>query len=105
MTDNSQDNKRIAKNTLFMGIRMIIVLGITFYSSRVILDALGVTDYGVYNAVASFVAMFLFLKTSLANGIQRFFNFELGKNGTSGSSKATHVQITARSSFWHLPTG
>lgn len=93
MTDNSQDNKRIAKNTLFMGIRMIIVLGITFYSSRVILDALGVTDYGVYNAVASFVAMFLFLKTSLANGIQRFFNFELGKNGTSGSNKVYNTAL------------
>lgn len=93
MSDNTKDNKRIAKNSLFMGIRMIIVLGITFYSSRVILDALGVIDYGVYNAVASFVAMFLFLKTSLANGIQRFFNFELGKNGTSGSNKVYNTAL------------
>ena len=66
---------------------MVIVLAITFYSSRVILDTLGIEDYGIYNAVASFVAMFTFINTSLTNGIQRFYNFELGKNGVEGSNK------------------
>lgn len=93
MSDNSQNNKRIAANSLFMGIRMVIVLAITLYSSRVILNALGVIDYGIYNAVASFVAMFSFLNSSLSNGIQRFYNFELGKNGISGSNKVYNTAI------------
>lgn len=93
MSDNSQNNKRIAKNSLFMGIRMVVVLAITLYSSRVVLNALGVVDYGIYNAVASFVAMFSFLNSSLSNGIQRFFNFELGKNGISGSNKVYNTAL------------
>lgn len=93
MADNSQNNKRIAKNSLFMGIRMIIVLAITLYSSRIILNSLGVIDYGIYNAVASFVAMFTFLNTSLTNGIQRFYNFEYGKNGTAGSEKVFNTAL------------
>lgn len=93
MSENSQNNKRIAKNSIFMGIRMLIVLAITLYSSRIILQALGVVDYGVYNAVASFVAMFSFLNSSLSNGIQRFFNFELGKNGIPGSNKVYNTAL------------
>lgn len=87
MTDITANNKRIAKNTLFMSVRMVIVLLITLYTSRVILDILGVVDYGIYNVVAGFVAMFTFLNTSLSNGIQRFYNFELGRNGITGAKK------------------
>ena len=70
-----------------MSIRMVIVLLITLYTSRVILDVLGVVDYGIYNVVAGFVTMFTFLNTSLSNGIQRFYNFELGRNGVDGAKK------------------
>lgn len=80
MIDNSS-NKRIAKNSIFLSIRMVIVLCISLYTTRAILDALGVVDYGVYNVVCGFVAMFTFLNTSMSNGIQRFFNYELGRNG------------------------
>lgn len=93
MSDNVSSNKRIAKNSIFMGIRMVIVLAITLYSSRIILEALGIIDYGIYNAVASFVAMFTFLNTSLTNGIQRFYNFEYGKNGTKGSKKVFNAAL------------
>ena len=72
-------NKMIAKNTVFLGIRMVFVLLITLYTTRVVLSALGVVDYGVYTVVAGFVTMCAFISTSMANGIQRFFNFELGK--------------------------
>lgn len=76
-----QNNRRIAKNTLFLYIRMAIVMAINLYVTRAILDILGVADYGVYNVVCGIVSMFGFLNTSMANGIQRFYNFELGKNG------------------------
>lgn len=87
MNDTSADNKRIAKNTLFMSIRMVVVLVITLYTSRVILDVLGVVDYGIYNVVSGFVTMFTFLNISLSNGIQRFYNFELGRSGVDGVKK------------------
>ncbi len=87
MSDISANNKRIAKNTAMMTIRMVIVLGVTLYSSRILLDVLGVVDYGIYNVVAGFAAMLSFLNTSLSNGIQRFYNFELGKTGEDGAKK------------------
>lgn len=87
MSDNQSNNKRVAKNTLYLYLRMIIVMGITLYTTRALLAVLGVEDYGVYNVVCGFVSMFSFLNTSMANGTQRFYNYEIGKNGESGVSK------------------
>ena len=77
-------NRRIARNSVYMSIRMTVVLLVTLYTTRVVLHVLGVTDFGVYNIVCGFVSMFAFLNTSMSNGIQRFFNFELGRNETEG---------------------
>ena len=94
---NTEGNKRIAKNTLFLYIRLVFVLIISLYTSRVILHNLGVVDYGIYNVVAGFVSMFALLNTSLSNSTQRFYNFEKGKNGTEGMQKvfisAQYIQI------------
>lgn len=60
---------------------------VSLYTSRVVLQTLGVEDYGVYNVVCGFVSMFTFLNTSMSNGIQRFFNYEYGKNGTDGANR------------------
>lgn len=87
MPDNSSSNRRLAKNSIFLTIRMVVVLFISLYTTRVVLKVLGVEDYGVYNVVCGFVAMFAFLNTSMSNGIQRFFNYELGKNGEEGANK------------------
>ena len=84
MSDNTQANKRIAKNTAFLYVRMILVLFVSIYTTRVVLNALGVVDYGINNVVAGFVSMFAFLNTSMANGIQRFYNFTLGKKEEHG---------------------
>ncbi|MDD6400318.1 MAG: hypothetical protein PUG10_01745, partial [Lachnospiraceae bacterium] len=84
---------RIAKNSIFMSIRMVIVLLITLYSTRVVLDVLGVEDYGIYNVVCGFVSMFAFLNTSMSNGIQRFFNFELGRNGEEGAKNVYNTAV------------
>lgn len=79
MTDTAQNNKRIAKNTLLLYFRTIFILIISLYTSRVILNALGVEDYGIYNVVGGFVAMFSLLSGSLSSSISRFITFELGK--------------------------
>lgn len=79
MTDNSSNNKRIAKNTMFLYIRMAFVMLVTLYTVRVVLNTLGVIDYGIYNVVCGFVAMFGVLNTTLSSGINRFYNYELGK--------------------------
>ena len=92
MSTTTENNKRIAKNSILLSIRMIFVLCLTFYTTRVTLKALGVDDFGIYNVVCGFVSMFTFLNTSMSNGIQRFFNFELGKNGIDG---ARRVYVTS----------
>lgn len=73
------NNKRIAKNTLVLYVRTIIVMAITLYSSRVVLSSLGVTDFGIYNAVGGFVMFFMLLSSSLSAAISRYITFELGK--------------------------
>lgn len=77
---------------------MIIVMVITLYTTRALLAALGVEDFGIYNVVCGFVTMFSFLNTSMANGTQRFYNYEIGKNGENGIGKIfSHsivIQIT-----------
>lgn len=77
-------NTRIARNTLFLYIRMFFVLAVSLYTSRVILHTLGVSDYGVYNVVAGFVSMFGFLNVTLAASMQRFYNFEGTADGAAG---------------------
>ena len=87
MSNNQQNNKRIIKNTLLLAIRQVVVMVMALYVSRITLKVLGVTDFGIYNVVCGFVVMFTFLNAAFTTGIQRFFNYEYGKNGTKGSNK------------------
>ena len=87
MTDTSTNNKRIAKNTLLLYVRMVVVMLITLYTTRALLGVLGISDYGIYNVVCGLVSMFGFLNTSMANGVQRFYNYELGKGHQNQISK------------------
>lgn len=80
MTAQQSNNKRIAKNTLFLYTRMILIMLVTLYTSRVILAELGVEDYGIYNVVGGVVMMFSFLNACMSSSTQRFLTFELGKN-------------------------
>lgn len=73
------DNKRVAKNTLILYIRMLFLMGINLYTSRVVLVALGIEDYGVYNAVGGFITMFSMISSSLSAAISRFLTFMLGQ--------------------------
>ena len=90
---SAESNKRIARNSIYMSIRMTVVLLVTLYTTRVVLSVLGVTDFGVYNVVCGFVSMFVFLNTSMSNGIQRFFNFELGRNDIEGVKKVYNMAL------------
>lgn len=66
---------------------------ISLYTTRVVLNTLGITDYGIYNVVCGFVALFSFLNTSMSNGIQRFYNFEAGKNGIDAVTKVYQTSL------------
>ena len=79
MSDNSSNSKRIAKNTLLLYIRMVFMMLVSLYTSRVILEALGVEDYGIYNVVGGISSLFCFITASMSQGIQRYITFELGK--------------------------
>ena len=78
--DNIKNNKRIAKNTLLLYLRHIVVMLVSLYTSRVTLDVLGVTDYGIYNVVGAIVVLFSFLYQSLSFATQRYLSFYIGKN-------------------------
>lgn len=73
-------NLKIAKNTLFLYFRMLVMMVISLFTSRVVLATLGVTDYGIYNVVGGVVAMFGLFSGSITNSISRFLTFELGKH-------------------------
>lgn len=74
-------NKRIAKNTFFLYIRLGVIMLVKLYTSRVLLNVLGIDEYGVYNAVATFVISFSFISSPLITATQRFLNFDMGKGG------------------------
>ena len=78
MSDNIHNNKRVAKNTLYLYLRTLLVMAVTIYTSRVVLDVLGVGDYGIYNVVGGFVSMFSVLSGTLTAASQRFIAYELG---------------------------
>ena len=80
--DSQDNNKRIAKNTLLLYIRMFILLGVSLYTSRVVLQQLGVEDYGIYNVVGGVVAMLGFLKGSMSIGTQRFLAIAIAHQDT-----------------------
>ena len=97
-TQASDSNKRIAKNTLLLYFRMLFLMLVTLYTSRVVLSVLGVNDYGIYNVVGGIVAMFSVLSNSLTSAISRFITYELGNGNTERLRKvfstAVSVQLT-----------
>lgn len=80
MSDKTLNNKRIAKNTIFLYFRMIFIMVVSLFTSRVVLNTLGVEDYGIYNVVGGIVAMFGFLNASMSSSTQRYIAYALGKN-------------------------
>lgn len=78
MSEISSNNRRIAKNTLLLYIRMFFTMAVSLYTSRVVLDVLGVEDFGIYNVIGGVIAMFTFLNISMSGATSRFLTYELG---------------------------
>ena len=79
MHNSTANNKRIAKNTLLLYFRMLFMMAISLYTSRIVLSTLGFSDYGIYNVVGGFVALFTMVSGTMATATQRFISFEIGK--------------------------
>lgn len=92
-SDVSINNKRIAKNTMFLYIRMGISMLVGLYTSRIVLNALGVENYGIYNVVGSFIVAFTFISGPLGTATQRFLNFELGKGSDGKLNKVFNLSF------------
>lgn len=85
--DSQTDNKRIAKNTLVLYIRAFIMMAIGLFTSRILLQTLGVTDVGIYNAVGGIVSLFAFITSSLSNSTSRFISYDIGLGEQSRLNK------------------
>lgn len=96
MEDRKIANKRLIKNTVFLYFRMFLLMAITLYTSRIVLQTLGIKDYGVYNAVGGIVAMFGILTTSLSGAISRFITVELGKGNISRLKDVFYTSLTVQ---------
>lgn len=87
------DKKHIAKNTLMLYIRMVLVMLVSLFISRVMLNALGVKDYGIYNIVGSVVVAFSFISGPLGTATQRFLSYELGKKNYTKLSRVFTLSL------------
>lgn len=92
--DNALRGRRIARNTLMLYVRMLFLMLIGFYTSRVVLEALGENDYGVYSVIGGVVAMFSVISGALNSAVSRFITFELGKNEAAQSNKVYSTAVT-----------
>lgn len=90
------DNKRLAKNTLFLYFRTAVVMLLSLYMSRVVLDVLGVENYGIYNVVGSIVILFSFFNNAMTQASQRFITFELGKKEKAQLQKVFSMCINTQ---------
>lgn len=93
MSDISENNKRIAKNTLLLYCRTLIVMVILLYVSRIILLQLGLDDFGIYNVVGGVVAMFSIVSSALSSAISRFITFELGRKNFKRMGEIFSVSV------------
>lgn len=93
------NNKRIAKNTIMLYIRMLLIMAVTLYTSRVVLEVLGVEDFGIYNIVGGIVILFSFVNNAMATATQRFLSFELGCNNIKEAERVFSMSLTAHISI------
>lgn len=105
----------LIKNTLFMYVRMIFVLGVSLFSSRIILANLGVDDFGIYNLVGGIIILASFIANTLRDGIQRFYSYDIGKNNfeslnlTFSTSLSLHILVSfvlliiSVIGYWFIP--
>jgi O-antigen/teichoic acid export membrane protein len=88
------DNRRIAKNTLMLYFRQILILLVNLYAVRVVLNTLGAEDYGIYTVVAGVITMFSSLSGSISSASQRYFAFEIGRGNYEQLKKIFSICLT-----------
>ena len=93
MTSPSENNKRIAKNTALLYVRMAVTLLVQLYTSRVVLQVLGVTDFGIYNAVGGVVAMLAFINSSMSLAVQRYLSYDLGRGDMASLNRTFNLSL------------
>ena len=91
---SSVNQKRIAKNTALLYVRMLFIMAISLYTSRVVIDALGKVDYGLYNVIGTIVVNFSFLNGMLSSACSRYFAIELGRNNDEGLKHVFSLNLT-----------
>ncbi|HPC19537.1 MAG: lipopolysaccharide biosynthesis protein [Kiritimatiellae bacterium] len=95
MSTPSENNRRIARNTLLLYFRTGITMLVTLFTSRIVLNALGVEDYGIYSVVGGLVVLFTFLNVALSSATQRFLNFELGRRNFQQMARVFSASLSA----------
>lgn len=93
MEEKAENNNRILKNTLLLFFRMFLTLVVSLYTARIILNTLGIEDFGIYNVVGGFVTMFAFLNSAMASATQRFLTFEIGREDDNQLSKVFNMSL------------
>ena len=99
MSTVAENNKRIAKNTLFLYFRMLFTMLVSLYTSRVVLSTLGVEDFGIYNVVGGVVVLFSFINGAMSTATQRFLSFELGRKDIPETKRVFSMSVTAHISI------
>lgn len=104
--DSSANNRRIAKNTIFLYIRSLVVIVIGLYTSRLVLNVLGINNYGIYNVVGGIVALLSIVTSSLSSAISRFLTVEMGKGDIQRLCKvfctSVNIQLVMSLVIWAL---
>ncbi len=93
MSNIAENNRRIAKNTIYLYARMLVIMVVSLFTSRIVLNALGVVDYGIYNVVGGVVSMVGLLKGAMASATTRYINFELGRGDDEKLRKTFSVSV------------
>ena len=93
MSDSQSNNKRIAKNTLFLYLRTMLTMVVALYTSRIVLNALGVEDFGIWGVIGGLVSMFGFINSSLSSSIFRYLTFAIGTGNKDAINKSYNASI------------
>ena len=100
MVEQISTNKRIAKNTFLLYFRMFLIIGVTFYTTRVILNVLGVENYGIYTTIGGIVLLFSFINNALLTTTQRYLNYYYGKNDITATGQYYSVCMFVFCFYW-----
>lgn len=88
-----KSTKKVYKNTLFLYFRMLLLLGVNLYTSRIILEALGVIDFGIYNVVAGIIVVLSFVNNSMSLAVNRYISFEMGRDNGGAVGRIFSVSV------------